>query len=299
MNIRTVRYLVKEGIINTYKNKIMSLASIGIVFASLFVFGLFWILLINLSYNTEVVRSQPEMQVFCEYELDDAQIEQVRQDILNNPNLESCKLVTPKEAFDKYKQDLGEDADILEGFDESLMSASFIIKLHDTEISTQTMEELMKIKGVRKVSYSKDIVDFIARLSRWVNVVSFVLIIVLMSISTFIIANTIKLTVFARRKEINIMKYIGATDWFIRLPFIIEGAFIGVVGVVISLIILHSVYGASEVRFNSELLAMRMYFVRLVPANTAILRMLPSFLLLGAGVGTLGSVLSLRKHLKV
>ena len=299
MNIRTVRYLVKEGIINTYKNKIMSLASIGIVFASLFVFGLFWILLINLSYNTEVVRSQPEMQVFCEYELDDAQIEQVRQDILNNPNIESCKLVTPKEAFDKYKQDLGEDADILEGFDESLMSASFIIKLHDTEISTQTMEELMKIKGVRKVSYSKDIVDFIARLSRWVNVVSFVLIIVLMSISTFIIANTIKLTVFARRKEINIMKYIGATDWFIRLPFIIEGAFIGVVGVVISLIILHSFYGASEVRFNSELLAMRMYFVRLVPANTAILRMLPSFLLLGAGVGTLGSVLSLRKHLKV
>ena len=299
MNIRTVRYLVKEGIINTYKNKIMSLASIGIVFASLFVFGLFWILLINLSYNTEVVRSQPEMQVFCEYELDDAQIDQVRQQILNNPNIESCKLVTPKEAFDKYKKDLGEDADILEGFDESLMSASFIIKLHDTEISAQTMEDLMKINGVRKVSYSKDIVDFIAKLSRWVNVVSFVLIIVLMSISTFIIANTIKLTVFARRKEINIMKYIGATDWFIRLPFIIEGAFIGLVGVVVSLIILHSVYGASEVKFNQELLAMKMYFIRLVPANTAIFRMLPSFLLLGAGVGTLGSVLSLRKHLKV
>lgn len=277
----------------------MSLASVGIVTASLFIFGIFLVLIINLNHNTNIIRQQPEMQVFCNYEMDDTQIMQIQKDIMKNPNITDCKLVTAKDAFDSFKKSLGEDASVLEGFDQSLMSSSFIIKLLDPTQSDETTKELKEITGIRKISYSKDIVEFISKLTKWVNLISIILIIILLAISVFIISNTIKLTVFARRKEINIMKFIGATDSFIRWPFVIEGVFIGLIGALLALFLTRMGYGAIESRFNSDLMTVRMDFISLVKTGQVVLRLLTTYTFIGVAVGIAGSIISIRKYLKV
>jgi len=299
MKIRTIKYIIKEGISNTYKNKLMTLASVSIVTASLIVFGVFLLFIINLNYNASTLKEQPEMRVFCEYELDSAQISQVEKELKQIQNIESVSLVTPKEAFEKFKETLGEDADVLEGFDESLVAASFIIKLVDPDKSSDTIEEIEKINGVRKVSYSKEVVEFVSKLAHWVRMISGLLIVVLLIISMFIISNTIKLTVFARRREINIMKYIGATDWFIRWPFIVEGVIIGVVGSLIAFLLTRYGYNTVEVRFNGDLQSISRDFIRLVKTQDVSSRLIASYVLIGSVVGAVGSLISIRKYLRV
>jgi cell division transport system permease protein len=299
MKIRTARYIIKEGIKNTYKNKLMSLASIGIVTAALVLFGIFWLMVTNLNHNAETLKEQPEMRVFCEYELEDSVISGIAQALKGVGNVESLSLVTPKEAFAKFKETLGENADVLEGFDETLMSASFIIKLRDTSRSEETIEQLKKIEGVRKVSYAKDIVEAISKLTYWAKLITSALIIILVAVSVFIISNTIKLTVFARRREINIMKYIGATDWFIRWPFIVEGVIIGVIGAFVAFLLTRYGYNTLEVRFNSDLQGIARDFISLVRTSELSKTMVTLYALIGGVVGALGSLISIRKYLRV
>jgi len=299
MKIRTARYIIKEGIKNTYKNKLMSLASISIVTASLVLFGIFWLMVTNLNHNAETLKEQPEMRVFCEYELEDSVISTIEQAIKGVENVESLTLVTPKEAFAKFKETLGENADVLEGFDETLVSASFIVKLRDTSKSEETIEQLKKIEGVRKVSYAKDIVEAISKLTYWAKLITSSLTIILVAVSVFIISNTIKLTVFARRKEINIMKYIGATDWFIRWPFVVEGVIIGMIGAFVAFLMTRYGYNTLEVKFNSDLQGITRNFITLVSTSELSRTMITLYALIGGVVGALGSLISIRKYLRV
>lgn len=299
MKIRTIKYMVKEGFVNTYKNKLMSLASVSIVIASLIVFGIFLLMVMNFNYNIKIFKQQPQMQAFCEYELDDYQIGKIEQAIKKNQKIKEYKKVTRKEAFEKFKKKLGDDASVLEGFDENLLPVSFVIKVKNPEQSTEVVEELKKIQGIRKVSYSKEIIDFIFKFTNWVNLISGFLIVVLLIVSVFIIANTIKLTVFARRKEIGIMKYIGATDWFIRWPFIIEGVIIGIVGALVAFFLITYGYNALEVKFNKELFIFSEDFIQLVSIDRIRTQIAMYFCLLGGLVGATGSVISLRKYLRV
>jgi cell division transport system permease protein len=299
MKIRTIKYIVKEGIINTYKNKLMSLASVGIVTAALVLFGIFWLMVTNLNHNAETLKEQPEMRVFCEYELEDSAVTKVAQRLRSIENIESVSLVTPREAFNKFKETLGENADVLEGFDENLMSASYIVKIHDTSKSEETIGEIKKVEGVRKVSYSKDVVEVISKLTYWARLITSFLIIILVAVSMFIISNTIKLTVFARRREINIMKYIGATDWFIRWPFIVEGIIIGVIGALIAFVLTRYGYNTVEVRFNNDLQGVTRDFISLVKISDLSSTMIMLYSLIGGVVGALGSLISIRKYLRV
>lgn len=299
MKIRTARYVIKEGILNSYKNKLMSLASISIVVASLILYGIFLLFIINLKHNAKILNEQPQMQVFCEYELDETQVNQVEKSIKENENVQECKTITAKEALEKFKMDMGEDAEVLEGYDESLLPVSFVIKLKDPGKSADSAEEIKKIEGVNKVKYSQEIIDFFAKFTYWINIISGFLIVLLLVISVFIIANTIKLTVFARRKEINIMKYIGATDWFIRWPFIVEGVIIGVVGAIIAFVLTSYGYSSLEKKYSSELLNVTMNFIKLVKMGEVGFRILMLYSLLGSVVGAIGSFISIRKYLRV
>jgi cell division transport system permease protein len=299
MKIRTIRYIVKEGIINTYKNKLMSLASISVIIASLVVFGIFLLMVMNFNHNTRVLKQQIEMQAFCEYELDDYQISIIEQKIKKNDKIEGYTKVTREEAFKKFKERLGDDSSVLEGYDETLLPVSFIIKVKDPGYSQEVAEEIKKIDGIRRIAYSKEVTDFIIKFTKWVNLVSVFLILILLTVSVFIIANTIKLTVFARRREINIMKYIGATDWFIRWPFIVEGVIIGIVGSLVAFFIVNYGYNAIESRFNSEMFVISRNFIQLVNIDKVKVQIVLYFCLLGGLVGSAGSVVSLRKHLKV
>ena len=258
MKIRTFRYILKEGAINSYRNKLMSLASIMIVVATLVVFGFILVTALNLELIINAVKEQPQLEAFCYTVLDDAQIQAVEDRIKNNDKILSYEKVTKEQALKKMEERLGKDAAVLEGYDESIFPVSFIIKLKDTAYSKEVVKELEAINGIEKVSYSQDAIDFISKVSYWIKFICSLMVIVLIVVSVFIISNTIKLTVFARRKEINIMKYIGATDWFIRWPFVVEGVIIGITGAIIAFIISAYGYNAIESKLTSDIVKIGM-----------------------------------------
>jgi cell division transport system permease protein len=299
MKIRTVKYIISEGMVNAYRNKLMSLASISIITASLIVFGIFFIFVVNLNFNLYTLKQQPHMQVFCYAELDDTQVANVENALKNNDKIEEYTKVTKEEAFQKVKEMLGNDVNVLEGIDNSFLPVSFIIKLKDPEKGEQAISEIRGITGVRKVSYPQKTIDIISRTSGWIQLVSSLVIFVLLAVSVFIIANTIKLTVFARRREINIMKYIGATDWFIRWPFVVEGVIIGIVGAIVAFIITGYGYNVIVGKFNNELLNTAESFISLVSLKSIGARVILYYCLIGVFVGSAGSIVSLRKHLRV
>lgn len=282
----------------------MSLASITIISAALILFGVFYLILVNLNYNLDVLSQQPKMQVFCLPELTTEQVEAVQTEISSNKYIESFNVITKKEAFENLKKYLENDkeaeggANILTGYDESFLNVSFIIKVKNPVDSSKVATELRALAGVENVRYSQQTIDMFSKTANWLRIISMVLIGILLIIALFIISNTIKLTVFARRKEINIMKYIGATDWFIRWPFIYEGIIIGVIGAVIAFFLVAYIYSLAEPMLSNDLGTFGSGFA-IVKFNTV----WGTLALFYAGVSTIigasGSLMSIRKHLNV
>lgn len=299
MKIRTSRYIIKEGILNAYRNKLMSLASIGIVTASLVIFGMFLMITINLGQNLKGLEDQPELRAFCEHTLDDTQIQQLEQAIKNNPKVESYIVITRQEAFNKVKMMLENNASVLEGMDDSFLPVSFNIKLKDPQESKAAAEELRALQGMNKVVYPQEVIETISKVSYWIRIISIVVIAVLLIVSMFIISNTIKLTVFARRKEINIMKYIGATDWFIRWPFIIEGVIIGFFGAILAFMLVSYGYGAIGNKISNDLAYSGINFIKFVKIQDIRFEIVSLYAIIGSSVGAIGSVISIRKYLHV
>ncbi len=301
MKIRSLRYILKESFKNAYRNRLMSLASISIISAALILFGVFYMILINLNHNLDLLYKTPQMQVNCLPELTDEQVEAVKTEISNNKYIESYKEISKKEAFeqlkkylDSEKKDLG-GSDILEGYDESMMYVSFTVKVKDPQNSANVSKELESLAGVDNVRYSQKTIDFILKVSNWVKIVSFVLIGLLLVISLFIISNTIKLTVFARRKEINIMKYIGATDWFIRWPFVFEGILMGLLGAIIAFVLVAYLYGFAQPRLSEQFSG----GFEMVQFGGVWSTLVLIYMGVSALIGASGSVMSIRKHLDV
>jgi len=299
MKIRTLKYIFNEGVKNVYKNRLMSLASISTIIASLIIFGIFYLIIVNINYNVLKLKEQPEMQVFCNPELDDIGVRVVQNTLLQNSNIAEVTMVTKEQAFEKVKEMLEDDADLLEGLDNSFLPVSFIIKLKDIANSDEVIKELKKINGVDKVTYPQKTMEFITKFTSWIHIISIALTAILLIVSVFIISNTIKLTVFARRKEISIMKYIGATNWFIRWPFVIEGILIGLIGAAISFIISGYFYNKIEIRFSNELMQVGTDIISLLKFNDINLPMLVIYIVLGCTVGAFGSIISIRRYLKV
>lgn len=299
MKIRTVKHIIKEGIVNSYRNKLMSLASVFIVVATLMVFGFFLLVASNLKLIVETVKQQPQMEAFCYTTLDETQLRMVEDSIKNNDMIAQYEKVTKKQAYEKMKERLDKDDWALEGIDESIFPVSFIIKLKDTAHSGEVVEALSTTVGIEKVKFSLDAMNLITKFSNWITFVCTFMTIVLLVVSMFIIANTIKLTVFARRKEINIMKYIGATDWFIRWPFVVEGVIIGIVGAILAFILSSYGYNALEAKFAHDLLSLDTGLLKLIKINDIWVQLTTAYLAVGVVVGAAGSTVSLRKHLQV
>jgi len=299
MKIRTIKYIVKEGFINIYKNKLMSLASFSVVFASLIVFGIFFILIFNLYINTSALKQQPHLRVVCDENLADFEVDEIGKIIEKSGYANKVDFVSKEDAFEELKEMLGDDADILEWMDESFLRPAYIIELKDPEMSDAIAKEIYELHGVVKVEYSQKTINLIIGLSKWVQIISIILFLVLFVVTIFIISNTIKLTIYARRREINIMKYIGATDWFIRWPFVVEGMLIGVLGAIGAFILTSYVYRSLERWFNTELVNMGNEFIRLATVDEIGMALILFYSTLGVIVGALGSTLSLRRHLKV
>ncbi len=282
----------------------MSLASIAVISAALLSFGVFYLILANINYNIAILSQQPTMQVFCLPELTDEQVNAVQIEISSNKNVDSLKTVSKKEAFEQLKTYLADNktdeggSDILTGYDESFLNVSFIVKVKNPEDSEQVASEFLSLPGVDNVEYSQKAIDVIQNISNWVKISSTILIGLLLIVSLFIISNTIKLTVYARRKEINIMKYIGATDWFIRWPFIYEGIIIGIVGAVIALVLVAYIYSLAEPMLSHDLSDFGGGFAT-VKFGTVWSTLALIYTGISVVIGASGSAMSIRKHLKV
>jgi cell division transport system permease protein len=300
MKIRTLKFIAKEGTVNAYRNKLMSLASISMVITSLLIFGIFFIMIENLGFNTESLKKQPSMQIFCDPELDSAGTTKIENILKADTRVAEYKMVTKQEAYEKIEEMLGDSSEILEGIDNfEFLPVSFVVKLNDPEQSLEFISEIKMVEGVDNVRHVQKTIDVIEKIAGWVQIVSSILLVIMLSISVFIIANTIKITVFARRRDISIMKYIGATDWFIRWPFIVEGVIIGLIGSVIAFLLAGYIYNTIEIKYSAEIFNSVGNILKLVKFRAIEFEMLVYFILIGFSVGAAGSFISIRRYLKV
>ena len=295
MKIRTFGYYIKEGLKSIVKNRVMSIASISTVAAALFILGIFMILVANVNSLIGDVENTIEIKAFLEDNVTTIQRNQIEKDIKAISGVKDVRYESKEEALEKVKNRLGNNQELTKGFEaENPFPAAYIIKVDNPEVVKSVSSQISKIGGIYEVKDGQQYIDKIISITRLVKVSSLVLMIILGTISIFLISNTIKLAVYARKREINIMKYIGATDWFIRWPFLIEGVLLGIFGAMISIVVLYFGY-----RYVNNAVSAELWVFTLVPPSQIISSLVWQFTLIGMVIGGLGSSISLRKFLSV
>lgn len=299
MKHNIIGYLIGEGFRNVTHNKKSSGASLAIMCATMLIFGLFFIIIENINYLVETLESQQGMQVFIEKEATDAQITQVEEAIKRIDGVNQITYVSKEDALNQTKEKLKDKQQLIAGWDEdNPFRASYFVTLTDLKLSSQVQEEILQIENVAEISSRDDTINGLVSIANGIRIVSAVILTLLIVISIFIISNTIKLTVHARRKEISIMKYVGATDSFIRWPFIIEGIIIGVVAAIISVAVVGVAYNLIAKSISNSIILSNMSMTLLSFSDMTTLLIIV-YLGLGIGIGALGSSISMRKYLKV
>ncbi|WP_028991450.1 permease-like cell division protein FtsX [Thermoanaerobacter thermocopriae] len=295
MLFRNFKYFLKEGFSNLARNRLMTIASITSVMAAMLILGLVVVIILNVNSLTYQVESQLELKAFLKDNISKEQVTQIGNDIKSIEGVTSVVFESKEEALRKFKQQLGDKSYLAEGLEnDNPLPQSYIIKVKDANLMKDISNKIKQINGIEKVSYGQDVVDKLLGIIKIIRIVGLSIILILFIISIVIISNTIKLGVFARRREINIMKYIGATDWFIRWPFLIEGVILGLIGALLSVIILVLAYGYVLDVMNNKLI-----MFQLLPLEKIVGGILLYFSMIGAIIGALGSGLSIKRFLNV
>ncbi len=295
MKLNTAAYYIREGLTNVKRNRAMTVASITSVTAALLILGLFLIIILNVDSIANQVESQLELKAFINDNYDATKVAKVGEEIKAISGVKSITFESKKDALNSFKKQLGDKSYLVNGLEnDNPMPQSFIVKVTDANMMKQVSEEIKKIDGVTQVSYGQDVVDKLLGIIKIIRIVGLFVILILFIISVVIISNTIKLGVFARRREINIMKYIGATDWFIRWPFLVEGIVLGLVGSVLAIAILGFIYG-----YASDLVNNKLIIFTLLSAGVVIKQSLVYFLAMGSLIGAIGSGISIKRFLNV
>ncbi len=295
MRIRTWGYFIKESFASLVRNAWMTVASVGTVTVALLILGTFLLLAVNLEHMAATVESQVEITAYIEEGMQEKEITDLSKKINAIGGIEQVKFVSKDEALTRLADRLGENKSLLEGYEEdNPLRHSYEIRTKSAEDVVQVAETVAQTKGVAEVKYGREIVEKLLKFTKMVRVVGVVLMAGLAAAALFIIANTIRLTVYARRREIGIMKFVGATDWFIRWPFIIEGLLLGVIGSGLASLALVYLYRAvlRSVELNLPILP-------IVGAAPLLGNLVKLLLTTGGLIGMIGSTISLRKFLKV
>ena len=299
MKYNILGYLIGEGFSNFFKNKKSTGASLMIMCATMIIFGIFLILGENINHFVKEVESAQGIQVFINNDATQEQIDQIGEKLRNLRGVNKVEYKSKEAALNQMKEKFGDKKELLEGYEENnIFPASYVVTLTDLNNSKQVQEEILKFENIKKITSKDETVSTLIDLANGIKIVTGVILLLLIVISIFIIANTIKLTVHARRKEISIMKYVGATNNFIRWPFIVEGMIIGIISSTISIVLVGIVYNAvAEQLVNSQF--MQVINMSLVGFSDMLSSIIIVYMLLGIGIGALGSVISMRKYLKV
>lgn len=297
--ISTFFYGIGQGLKNIFRNRMFSLASIATMAACLFLFGVFYSVIANFRAMISKAETRVGITVFFEEGISDEKIEEIGERIKYRAEVSELVLTTADEAWEQYKSEkLSPELIQTFGNDNPLEnSASYTVYLNDISMQESLVRYIRGIEGVRKVNNKKDVSESLTGINKVLTVLAVAIIIILLGVAVFLIGITISTGVSIRKQEISIMKLIGATNFFIRIPYIVEGILIGIIGAAIPLVILNFSYGViiTALKDNFELLLSETQFVD----SSSIMKVLvPLSLALGIGIGFLGSNITLGKQLK-
>ena len=295
MKISTLEYFIREVFNSLKRNNWMSVASIGTVAVSLFIFGMFLMLVMNMNKMVESLESQVQIKVYLEEDFSRDDARDLEVDLKKMQGVESVTFVPKEEAMEKFKERLGDQKTLLEALDETNpLPDSFEVTLVQPEMVKTAAENIERLEGVEMAKYGQDVMEHLFDITRLIRIFGFALMFVLALATLFIIANTIRLTVFARRKEIAIMKYVGATDWFIRWPFVLEGMVMGLLGSLVASVILRFSYAGITAKIYNTLA-----FLPLIPEYPFLNYVTLVVIIGGMIMGAIGSAVSIKRFLKV
>lgn len=303
MRASSFRYLIKNGVRNLWMNRMMTVASVGTLVACLIIVGFATLFSINVDSVVQFIGRQNEVVVFMKMDTPPEYMNQMRENLAEIEGLGEITYVSPEEGYAQYKASLGEDGYLLDGMDDeasSILPAKFTAKIVMPERVDTIVAAVRRIEYVDKADAPTDLAKTLVDVRKMVNLFGGAVIAALVLVSVVVITNTIRASVFSRRKEISIMKYVGATNTFIRIPFIVEGILLGLVAALIAFFAIWGGYSlllrALSFESSAWLASITQYFV---PFDRICYPILGGFLLAGILTGSIGSGFSMRKHLKV
>lgn len=302
MRISTVGYTMKQGVKNIGRNKLFSLASVATMAACIFLFGLFFSVILNFNYIVKKAEEGVAITVFFDENLEDSKVEAIGDALRERDDVLKVTYVSADEAWDTFKDEyFGESKDLAEGFkDDNPLAGSdnYEVYMKDVESQKEVVKFAEGLDGVRKVNKSDVVAKTLSSVNKLILYVSAAIILILLIVTVFLISNTVTIGITVRKEEIAIMKYIGAKDYFVRGPFIVEGILIGLVGAAIPLAGLYVVYDKA-IDYIMTRFSILNNILDFMPVWDVYKVLLPTGLLLGVGIGFIGSFFTIRKHLKV
>ncbi len=289
-------YNIKQGFTQIFRNKGMSLASMFSIIAMLFILGIFFAIMVNLNLFTEVVKQDyDQVEVYLEETVTEDQAKEIMTTIETHGGVDGVEYRTQEEALLIMKERWGESGYLLDSLGENPLPASILIGVASIEDATSVSEYASSIEGVEDIQYYKETVEKLTAVTKWLQIGALVVMAFLIVVCVVVVSNTIKLTVFARSREIKIMKYVGATNWFIRGPFMMEGIALGIISAVVSTGLMTLLYSNVLKLIGNQIIAI--VSTPLISASYMAVNMLIIFLVLGISVGAWGSIVSMRKFL--
>ena len=298
MKYNVISYFLTEGFRNVFKNKKSTFSCLGVMCATMLIFGLFFTIGENINSWVKNLEQEQGMQVFMDYDASEEEIRNLNEDLSKIEGVNSVTFVSKEEAYNSMKEKFGKNENALRGFTADAFSVSYIITLTDLSMNDQVYNAINNLDTVREIQNKRDTIQTLSKVGNTIQIVIFVMFVILILISLFIISNTIKLTVHARRKEISIMKYVGATNGFIRTPFMIEGIIIGIISGVLSILIVGGGYNYIATHLaNSE--TWQKLSLNLLSFGDMFGQIVIVYMILGVGIGIIGSSISMRKYLDV
>lgn len=300
--INVFLYSLKQGFVSLKKNRMFTLASVGTVAACLFLFGLFYFVLSNFQYIVHTAENSVGISVFFDEDITDEGIQTIGDVIRERPEVEHIEFVSGEEAWERFKKENFQDSpELVESFSDDnplAQSASYEVYLKSIDKQSTLVEYLNTVDGVRMIKRSEEVAISLSSISRLAGVISAVLILVLLLVSVFLIHSTIATGITVRKSEIAIMRLMGASDYFIWAPFIVEGIVIGLIGSAFPLIILAAAYGRiiSYIYSNFSIFIGELSFLS---TGGVFAVLIPVSLLVGVGIGFLGSFITVRRNLNI
>ena len=293
----TNTYLIKEGYENLKKHGSKTFSTMLIICATMLVLGIFMILFTNVNKNVETVKAQQGIQAFIEDTATDADIEYIKDAIKKIDGVGEIRYISKDEAYEDAKNVFKDQEYFLEGLDKvQIFPASYVVKFADIEKADNIKSQIEKIDGIYKVKYNSSTINAVISISKIVNIFLLGIGVVLLVVSIFIISNTIKLAVYSNKREIFIMRYIGATNKFIKKPFVIEGAIMGIVSALISFMLISIAYVVIYARIPKVGSSLGVF--GFIPYTSLWWMILAIYIVLGLFIGILGSSISIKKYLK-